>query len=199
MALDPAGARPFDRDRKGLTVGEGGACVLLMDSERARREGRPAETEVAGWGLSNDANHMTGPSRDGRGLALAVRKALASARLEPAQVGSIHAHGTGTSYNDSMELKAFRQVFGAPVPTYSIKGGTGHTMGAAGLVELLVTAHSLRAGLTPPTVGLADVDEEARGWASPEAVPDPRLRVALSTNSGFGGVNCALLLQRRDS
>jgi 3-oxoacyl-[acyl-carrier-protein] synthase II len=195
LALDPGGARPFDSARKGLTIGEAAAYALLMSPERAEREGRRRLGRVDGWGLSSDANHMTGPSRDGDGLARAIRRALAKAGMGPAAVGSVSAHGTGTVYNDSMEMKAFRQVFGeTPVPVYSIKGSVGHTMGAAGLLEMLVALQSLQEGVVPPSANLGDVDPEARGWVSPTAVKAGGMRVALSTNSGFGGVNAALVL-----
>ena len=197
MALDPESARPFDRNRRGLSVGEAAGYILLMSEDRAQRENRASIGEIAGWGLSNDANHMTGPSRDGHGLAAAIRRALESAGVSPDQVGAISAHGTGTGYNDSMELKAFRLVFGeAARPTYSIKGGIGHTMGATGLVQLIVALESLRAGVVPPTVGLRDVDDEALGWASMKPTELVDAPVQLSVNAGFGGVNAALAVRR---
>ena len=195
MALDPDGARPFDQARKGLTVGEAAGFVLFIIEERAALEGRSMVGEVTGWGLSCDANHMTGPTRDGAGLTRAIRQAFRKAGTDPDRVGSISAHGTGTIYNDSMELKAFRQIFEAPVPVYSIKGSVGHTMGAAGLVEMIMALQSLRAGVIPPSANLREVDPEAQGWVSPKAIGAPGMRVALSTNSGFGGVNAALLVQ----
>lgn len=200
MALDAEGARPFDKTRKGLTPGEAAGYMLVMSDSRARAEGRPAMGEIAGWGMSNDANHMTGPSRDGAGLAAAVSRALASAGIDRSTVASVCAHGTGTPYNDAMEMKAFRLVFGGnPVPTYSVKGAIGHTMGAAGLVEAVVTLESLRRGAVPPTVNTAQVDEDAVGWVSPETVPTQGADTALTTNSGFGGVNAALVLKRECS
>ncbi len=196
MALDPDGARPFDVARKGLTVGEGAATVWLMSEERARRENRCRLGEVAGWGLSCDANHMTGPSRDGDGLARAITKALARAELGNGAIGSISAHGTGTPFNDSMEMKAFRRVFpNRPVPVYSVKGSLGHTMGAAGLIEMLVALKSMEAQVVPPSANLHQVDPEAEGWVSPTAVRTTGMNAVLSTNSGFGGVNAALVLK----
>ena len=195
MALASEAARPFDKDRSGLSLGEAAGFVLLMSDQRAIKEDRPVMAEVAGWGLSSDANHMTGPSRDGSGLALAIEKSLMSARVAKSEVGSIAAHGTGTVYNDSMEMKAFKLVFdGAPVPTYSIKGGIGHTLGAAGLVETLVAVFSLKNKAVPPTVNLQNVDDNARGWASPEACTI-KSDVTVSTNAGFGGINAALVLR----
>jgi 3-oxoacyl-[acyl-carrier-protein] synthase II len=197
LALDPEGARPFDAQRRGLMLGEACGYALLMSSERAARESRAVFGEVAGWGLTNDANHMTGPSRDGQGLVAAIGKALRSAGMEPDAIGSISAHGTGTPYNDAMELKAFGAVFGAaPRPTYSVKGGIGHTLGAAGLVEMLVALESLRQAIVPPTVNLRTVDPLAQGWVAPQAVSLRSAEATLSTNSGFGGINAALILKR---
>jgi 3-oxoacyl-[acyl-carrier-protein] synthase II len=195
MAMDRVPARPFDKDRAGLSVGEAAAFALVMSPRRARREGREVLGEIAGWGLSSDANHMTGPLRDGSGQATAIRKAMESARMGAEDIGSVSAHGTGTLYNDSMEMKAVRSVFGeGKRPVYSVKGGVGHSMGAAGLVEALLSLRSLGEGVAPPTVNLRAVDEEAEGWVSPGARPLVAGKAALSMNSGFGGVNAALIL-----
>ena len=128
--------------------------------------------------------------------SLALRKALRSAGISSDEVGSISAHGTGTVYNDSMEMKAFRSVFtGNPRPTDSVKGGIGHTMGTAGLVDIIVAIKTLMERVVPPTVNLQNIDPEAVGWV----VSEPRAYdadVTVSTNSGFGGVNCAVVLKR---
>jgi len=228
MALDPEGARPFDKARKGLTVGEAAGTVWLMSEDRARRENRPSQGEVAGWGMSCDANHMTGPSRDGGGLVRAIEKALQRAGLSAGAIGSISAHGTGTLYNDSMELKAFQTVFtsqvdrdlrarsdaarrsastsgcldyyetvssGKPVPVYSVKGSLGHTMGATGLIEMMVALKSMERQVVPPSANLHEVDPEAVGWVSKHEVKVDGMNAVLSTNSGFGGVNAALVLK----
>lgn len=196
LALDPGKARPFDQNREGLSLGEAAGYLLLMSEERALLERRTILGEVVGTGLSNDANHMTGPSRDGSGLAIAITQCLEQACVEKKDVANISAHGTGTLYNDSMEMKAFKTVFGdCPVPAYSIKGGIGHTMAAAGLIEALIALKSLEEQRIPSTIGMSQVDDEALGWISGEvqAVPGD---YALSTNSGFGGINAALLLKR---
>jgi len=196
MALDPGPARPFDRARAGLSVGEAAGFALLMSGSRAAREGRAIAGEIAGWGGSCDANHMTGPSRDGAGQATALRRALTRAFATPAEIAAISAHGTGTLYNDSMEMQGFRSVFGAdPKPVYSVKGGLGHTMGAAGLLEALIVIRAMNEGLVPPTHNLVSVDPEAEGWASGSARKFGRGRMVMSTNSGFGGVNAALVFR----
>jgi 3-oxoacyl-[acyl-carrier-protein] synthase II len=197
MALSPAPARPFNRDRDGLSLGEAAAVALVMSPERARREGRAAITEIAGWAATSDANHMTGPSRDGTGLADAMEAAFASAGVTAGQMGSINAHGTGTLYNDAMELKALRRVFGdGGAPLYSIKGGAGHTLGAAGLLEILVAAESLRLGIVPPCVGTRDPDDDAAAWVTQQPLEAKGARHVLCLNSGFGGVNCAVVLRQ---
>ncbi len=198
MALDEDVARPFDRKRKGLSLGEAAAFLLLMSESRAAREGRPVLAEISGWGLTSDAHHITGPAPDGSGLALALRKALDSAGMRAENVGSICAHGTGTVYNDSMEMKAFKSIFRErPLPTYSLKGAIGHTMGTAGLVDIIVAIRTLAEERVPPTVNLRDVDDEAVGWASPEGRRFDSA-VTVSTNSGFGGINCAVVLEGWD-
>jgi 3-oxoacyl-[acyl-carrier-protein] synthase II len=195
MALTPDTARPFDTDRAGLTIGEAAVCVLVCGEPYARARGLEPLAGIAGWGLTNDANHMTGPSRDGNGLAEAIAKALAAAGEEPEAIASICAHGTGTPYNDSMEMKALQRAFpGGPRPTYSVKGAIGHTMGPAGLLEIGIAIRAQRERIAPPTVGCRHVDPEAEGWVAPHAQPTQAGPV-LSMNSGFGGINAAVVLR----
>ncbi len=195
MALDPEGARPFDADRRGVTLGTAAAFALLMSRERAEREGRACLGVIGGWGMTCDANHLTGPSRDGAPLAEAARAALAMAGYAPEQVAAVCAHGTGTMYNDQMEMLAFRRLFGErSLPVFSVKGGMGHTLGAAGLAEALLSLEFLRRGQIPPTGGLRRPSEEAQGWVTEAACAVPQAGVVLTTNSGFGGVNAALAL-----
>jgi 3-oxoacyl-[acyl-carrier-protein] synthase II len=196
MALDPLPARPFDKGRCGLSVGEAAAFVLLMSEERARREERPILGELAGWGLSDDANHMTGPSRESEGLVLAIGKALRSADIGAGRIGFVSAHGTGTVYNDAMEMQAFGKIFtDRTLPVYSLKGGIGHTMGAAGLVEMIIALRALREGIVPPTVNLMTADDDAEGWVAHNPQVSEAGSMALVTNAGFGGVNSALVLR----
>jgi 3-oxoacyl-[acyl-carrier-protein] synthase II len=195
-ALSPGVCRPFDRNRDGLTLGEGGAALLLMSRERAAREGRPELGVVAGWGAANDATHITAPARDGCGLIQSVRQALSRAELEPEQIAAISAHGTATPYNDQMELTAFRTLFGERrLPVHSVKGSIGHTLGAAGGIEVALGLKCLEAGTLPATVGLLEPEEAGEGLVSSSAQPICG-DYLLSTNSGFGGVNAALILRR---
>jgi len=197
MALDPAGARPFDAARKGVALGEAAAYTVLMSSERAVKEGFVIQGTVTGWGMTCDANHLTGPSRDGIPLAEAVEQALQRSQCSPAELVAICAHGTGTSYNDQMELLAFNHVLkSSRKPLFSVKGGMGHTLGAAGLVELLLSLEFLKRGVIPGTVGLSKVSPEAEGWASASSQDVESKGVILTTNSGFGGVNVALIVGR---
>ena len=195
MAVDPDGAHPFDADRKGVALGEAFAAALLMRGDRAAREGRPCLGAVGGWSLTCDANHLTGPSRDGAPLAEAIDAAVSMAGGAPADVALLCAHGTGTAYNDQMEMLAFRRAFGEqPRPTFSAKGGMGHTLGAAGLAEVLLALEFLRRGRIPPTVGLRRAANDAVGWVSAETRPVDSNGIAISTNSGFGGTNAAVAL-----
>jgi 3-oxoacyl-[acyl-carrier-protein] synthase II len=195
-ALSPFPCRPFDRDRKGLSLGEGAAAILLMDAARARRENRGQLGTVLGWGIANDATHITAPAKSGRGLVLAVGQALRSAKRKAEEITAISAHGTGTVYNDLMELTAFRQVFGKrKMPMYSIKGAIGHTLAAAGAIEIILGLKALSSLTAPPTVGFSNPEKGAEGQISsePQTVSGDYL---LTTNSGFGGVNAALVLGR---
>jgi 3-oxoacyl-[acyl-carrier-protein] synthase II len=196
QALSPQACRPFDRNRNGLTLGEGAAALLLMTRERAREEGRPELGVVAGWGAANDATHITAPARDGCGLVQTVRQALERSSIAPEEIAAISAHGTATPYNDSMELTAFRAVFGERnIPVNSIKGSIGHTLGAAGGIEVALGLKSLAKKVLPPTVGLLEPEEAGQGWLSAAAQPIAGSYL-LSTNSGFGGVNAAIVLRR---
>jgi len=194
LALDEQPARPFCKYRKGLTLGEGAGFMLLMSEEAAKRDNRRIKGFISGYGASNDANHATGPSRDGSGLKLAVERALKTSCLDAHQIDSISAHGTGTIYNDLMEIKAFKSIFlNDKKPVYSIKGATGHLLGASGLIETAIAIKSMEDFLIPGSVNLVYVDEEMRGFVfkdKQKIVSD----IVLKTNSGFGGINTALII-----
>ena len=196
QALSPFPCRPFDRDRAGLTPGEGAAAVLLMDGESARRQKKACLGTVNGWGAANDATHVVAPARDGCGLVQAIRQALQRAGIREEDVAAISAHGTGTIYNDLMELTAYRQIFGAlRPPIYSAKGALGHTMGAAGGIELALGLKALEARVVPPTVGCRNPEEGASDLVSSKP-RDLAGDYLLTTNSGFGGINSAIVLRR---
>ena len=194
QGLSTTPCRPFDSERSGLSLGEGGAALLLMSEERVRRDGREVLAWLLGWGVANDANHITAPARDGCGLLAAIRAALGRAGLSTGAVAAISAHGTGTLYNDAMEMTAFDQLFGPrQLPVNSIKGAIGHTLGAAGGIEAAIACRALAQKRLPPTVGCRCPDPAAAGRIL-ASVQDLDGEVLLSTNSGFGGINAALLL-----
>lgn len=191
--------KPFDAGRDGLLLGEGAAVVVVESDEHARARGRLAAVEIAGAGLAGDAQHITAPARDGSGAARAMRFALADADVEPASVGFISAHGTGTVYNDAMEVAAITAVFGAAarkIPVNSIKGAIGHTLGAAGTFESIMAARVITESVIPPTTGCERIDplctlDVVRG--------EPRrcnVDTVVSTSSAFAGNNAALVLRR---
>jgi 3-oxoacyl-(acyl-carrier-protein) synthase len=194
-ALAPEACRPFDTGRDGLLLGEGVAYLLLMSEDRCRQTRRSSLGRIAGWGIASDAHHITAPSRTGEGLILAVRQALDHAGLMPADVAAVNAHGTGSVYNDAMELTAFASLF-HPLPSlHSVKGAIGHTMGACGAIEAVVGLLSLEHQCLPPTVGLRVPEPVALGRVSAQVQPISG-DYLLTTNSGFGGSNACLVLQR---
>lgn len=198
-ATDLEPCRPFDRARKGLNLGEAG-CFLVLEAEaHARARGARIRAFLDGYGTSADAVHMTGPDREGRGAARAMLGALKDAGLPPEEVDYVSAHGTATVFNDLMESKALALVLGErarTTPVNSIKSALGHTLGAAGALEALLCVRTLETGLVPPTPGLQELDPAI----ALDVVRDrPRAvepRTALSTSSGFGGTNAALVFRK---
>ena len=199
---DPAGAsRPFDAGRDGFVMAEGAAVLVLEERSRALARGAPVYAEVAGYGITNDAHHMTQPRPDGRQAARAMRHALEEARIGPADVGYINAHGSSTPLNDPTETGAIRQVFGelaARVPVSGTKGYYGHALGASGAFEAVICALASRDRWLPPTVNLEAPDPACdllllRGQGC-DADPE----YLLSNSFGFGGINAALVFRRAD-
>ena len=195
-ALSPSPCQPFDRNRQGLSLGEGAAALLLMSAERAKHEARDRLGSICGWGITNDANHITAPARGGVGLVQAIGKAFKSAQKNPEEIAAVCAHGTGTIYNDRMEIDAFQQIFhGRKLPVFSIKGAIGHTLGAAGGIETALCLKVLATNSAPPTIGFVNPEDGAQGLVSAD-----KQTIAgdflLSTNSGFGGINAALVVGR---
>jgi 3-oxoacyl-[acyl-carrier-protein] synthase II len=194
--LSPFPCRPFDRDRSGLSVGEGGAYIMLMSAERAGNLGRLPMGIVAGAGISGDARHITSPDRTGAGLIRAITAAMKTAGIKKEAIAAISAHGTGTIYNDLMELTAFHTVFGEYCPPiYSVKGCLGHTFGAAGGIEVSLGTRTLSLQTLPPTVGFIHPEPGAEGLVSGQPV-FIKGDYLLMTNSGFGGINAAIILKK---
>lgn len=194
-ATTTTAVRPFDARRDGLALGEGAAMLLIESAAHAARRGAPGLVEVSGAGLSADAVHMTAPARDGAGAARAMRAALADAHLAAADVDVVSAHGTGTVFNDAMEMAAIPSVFGDARPAVSgIKGAIGHTLGAAGTFEALLCARILRDGIVPPTAGCHELDPACALDVVRDRPRQVEARVALSTSSAFAGNNAAVVL-----
>jgi 3-oxoacyl-(acyl-carrier-protein) synthase len=190
-AIDPQGCRPFDKNRCGLSPGEAGAAIVLVRAEKML----PSAITIRGWGTSNDANHLTGPSRDGSGLALAIRAALNSAKLTPGEIDYVHAHGTGTPYNDAMESLALKTIFANAVPPFSgAKGMLGHTLGAAGVIETIICVLAMRENFIPGTPRLTLPADGVPASLVREPRNEVGLKHVLKLNTGFGGLNGALIL-----
>lgn len=179
--------RPCDAERDGISLGEGAGFALLT------REQDRSAVALLGYGESADAHHLSTPHPEGVGAAIAMRGALATARLAAADVDYVNLHGTGTRTNDVAEDAAIRSVLGDEVPRSATKGWTGHTLGAAGLVEALITALAIRARFIPGTLNCVNVDPAIRGNVE-LAGRDAPIRTAISNSFGFGGSNCALVL-----
>jgi 3-oxoacyl-(acyl-carrier-protein) synthase len=190
-ALAPEGCRPFDQSRCGISPGEAGAAIVLVNAVN-----RPnSATSLRGWGTSNDANHLTGPAQDGSGLARAIRLALECAAMEAHDIDYVNAHGTGTAYNDAMEIQALRSVFRESCPPFSgAKGMLGHTLGAAGVIETILCVLAMQEGVLPgtPRLGTPAPGTPASLLGEPRAAS--RVNRVLKLNTGFGGINGALIL-----
>ncbi len=192
QALSPVACKPFDASRNGLSLGEGAGTIHL--SVRRPESGSPVIT-IAGCATTNDANHISGPSRTGEELALAISRSLAEADLEPSSVDYIAAHGTATIFNDEMEAKAVNLAGLRDVPVSSHKGYWGHTLGAAGIIESVATVAAMKQNLLIRSLGFDNL-----------GVPDPihvirenqakELTASLKTASGFGGCNAALVFKK---
>ena len=198
-AMSPDLCRPFDRNRKGLLLGEGAAVLVLEDYECARRRGAKMWAEVIGYGLSCDAYHITTPHPGGDGAALAMIRALKYAGVSPEEVDYINAHGTGTKQNDAAETLATKKAFGAHayrVPISSTKAVIGHAMGAAGAIEAVVCVLALARGIVPPTHHLEEQDPECDLDYVPREPREKLLSIAMNNSYAFGGNNASLLLRR---
>lgn len=197
---DPVGAsRPWDRGRDGFVLGEGAGVVVLEEYEHAKRRGANVYCELAGYGMSADAHHMTAPCEDGEGAARCMINALRNAGLNAEQVHYINAHGTSTELGDIAETVAIKRCFGPAaqkVAISSTKSMTGHLLGAAGGVEAIFSVLAIRNQVVPPTINLTDPDPRCDLDYVPNAARDMRVDVALSNSFGFGGTNGTLVFRR---
>jgi 3-oxoacyl-[acyl-carrier-protein] synthase II len=198
-AVAPDICRPFDRNRKGMIPGEGAAVLVLERFDRALRRGARIYAEVAGYGLSCDAYHMTGMHPEALGAARAIARALADSATAPADVSYISAHGTGTLTNDRLETVAIKRVFGEMayrIPISSVKSMLGHAMGGASAIEAAVCALAVYYDRIPPTINLEEPDPECDLDYVPNHQRVLQVKVALNNAYGFGGNNSSLVLKK---
>jgi 3-oxoacyl-[acyl-carrier-protein] synthase II len=198
---DPeAASRPFDRARDGFVPGEGTGAVVLEELDHARGRGATILAEIVGYGATADAAHITLPAPGGIGAVQAARRAFAKAGVGPGDIDHINAHATSTPEGDRAELQAIRAILGdraGDVPVTANKSMIGHTLGAAGAIEAIVTILSIRNGCVPPTINLDDPDPEADGLdLTPNRAASHDIEIALSNSFGFGGQNTALIFRR---
>jgi len=197
---DPATAsRPWDKERDGFVLGEGAGSVVLEEYEHARARGAKIYCEVAGYGVSADAHHMTAPPEDGDGGFRAMRNALKDASLDPAAVDYINAHGTSTPLGDVAETIAIKRLLGSRAPKVAVnstKSMTGHLLGAAGAVEAVFSILALRDQVSPPTINLRTPDPQCDLDYVPNQARQMPIGVALSNSFGFGGTNGTLVFKR---
>jgi 3-oxoacyl-[acyl-carrier-protein] synthase II len=194
----PAASRPFDTGRDGFVIGEGAGVVVLEELEHAQARGATILAELVGYGATADASHVTLPAPGGIGAVKAARRALVKAGLTPDDIDHVNAHATSTPEGDRAELQAIRTIFGDGVGRISVtanKSMVGHTLGAAGAIEAIVSILTIRDGCVPPTINLADPDPDADGMdLTPNVAAKHEIGTVLSNSFGFGGQNTALIL-----
>jgi len=197
---DPqAASRPWDRDRDGFVLGDGAGVIVLEEYEHAKARGAKIYAELIGFGMSDDAFHMTAPSENGEGAAAAMRNALRDAGIAPDDVDYVNAHGTSTEAGDVAESQAIESVFGAhaqKLAVSSTKSMVGHLLGAAGAVEAIFSVLAIRDNIAPPTINLDNPAEGCRLDYVPKVARPMQIDVALSNSFGFGGTNGSLIFRR---
>jgi len=194
-----AGSRPYDSGRDGFVMGEGAGVVTLEEYEHAKARGATIYAEVAGYGMSGDAYHITAPASDGDGGFRAMRAAMNDAGVTPEEIGYINAHGTSTPLGDEIELRAVTRLLGDAAPgkvMSSTKSSIGHLLGAAGAVEAIFTALAIRDQIAPPTINLDNPSVETVLDLAPHTAKKTPIRAALSNSFGFGGTNASLVLKQ---
>jgi 3-oxoacyl-[acyl-carrier-protein] synthase II len=191
-------SRPYDRDRDGFVLGEGAGAVVLEELEHARARGAKIYAEVVGYGLTGDAYHITAPSEDGDGAFRCMTAALNRAKLVPADIDYINAHGTSTMA-DTIELGAVERLVGnaaSKISMSSTKSSIGHLLGAAGAAEAIFSLLAIRDNIAPPTINLDNPERETAIDLVPNKPRERQIDVALSNSFGFGGTNASLVFQR---
>lgn len=192
-------SRPFDKRRSGFVMGEGAGILVLESLEHAQAREARIYAEMAGYGSSSDAYHITSPVPGGKGAARAMSRALTDAGMEPGEISYINAHGTSTDANDAIETEAIKTVFGEKayqLPISSTKSMTGHLMGAAGAIEAIVCALTIGRGVIPPTINYGEPDPECDLDYVPNTAREQEVEVAMSNTFGFGGHNATIILKK---
>jgi 3-oxoacyl-[acyl-carrier-protein] synthase II len=198
-SVDPEPCRPFDRDRRGLSIGEAAGILVFEEAERARRRGAPVQAEFLGYGVTSDAFHMTAPDPSGAAGGRTIRAALASAGLDPERVDYVNAHGTATPQNDSAETAALKDALGERarrIPVSSIKSMIGHCLCASGAIEAVATVLTVREGTVPPTIHYENPDPACDLDYVPNAAREADVRVAISNSFAFGGNSTVVVFGR---
>lgn len=190
-ALSPFPCTPFDANRAGVSLGEGCGTLILATTAES-----PSNIEILSAVSSNDANHLSGPSRTGEGLASAIGGAIKEAGIQASDIDVISAHGTATSYNDEMEALAFKTTGVSGAPVYSVKGNIGHTLGAAGIIEAIYLANSIQQNKIIPSIGFSETGTSVALNVVTEAT-SKNITIGLKTASGFGGGNTAIILKKQ--
>lgn len=197
---DPTKAsRPFDKERDGFVIGEGAGVLVLEELEHAKKRGAKIYAEMVGYGATADAYHMTAPDPEGTGAAKAMQLALEDAKLNPAQIGYINAHGTSTELNDKIETAAIKKTFGDAAKKTAIsstKSMTGHLIGAAGGVEAIVSVLAIKEGVLPPTINYEHPDPECDLDYVPNTARKVPVQATLSNSLGFGGHNATVVFKK---
>jgi 3-oxoacyl-[acyl-carrier-protein] synthase II len=197
---DPEGAsRPFDKNRDGFIMSEGSAMLVLESLDSAEKRGANILAEIVGYGITNDAYHITQPHNDSVGAIKAIELALEDGKINKDDVGYINAHGTSTHYNDMLETQAIKKVFGDNAHNLlisSTKSMTGHMLGATGAIEVIACMHAMRNAIIPPTINYETPDPDCDLNYVPNKSIESNVNIALSNSFGFGGHNSVLALKK---
>jgi len=192
-------SRPYDKDRDGFVMGEGAGVVILEEYEHAKKRGAKIYAELAGYGLSGDAHHMTAPADDGNGGFRAMQMAVKRAGMNVGEIEYVNAHGTSTPLGDEIEVRAVRRLLGdhaSHTLMSSTKSATGHLLGAAGAIEAIYSILAVKEGVIPPTLNLENPSEGVEGIdLVPLKAREKKIKVALSNSFGFGGTNACLIFK----
>lgn len=192
-------SRPFDRERDGFVIGEGAGVLVLEELKRAKKREANIWAEIVGFSMSGDAYHITQPVEDGKGIKMAMKKALEDAEIDPQEVDYINAHGTSTPLNDKIETKAIKALFGEKayrIPVSSTKSMTGHLLGATGGVEIIACILAIQHQMVPPTINYESPDPECDLDYVPNQARERKINVAISNSMGFGGHNATIVVKK---